>query len=184
MTITVPTFEAFFTSYLMGHKSVNPNTLISYRDTWRLLLTYLFEKHRFERSSLDFTDLDVQHITEFLANWEDVRGNSPSTRNTRLVGIHPFFHYAAYRHPDYADLISRVLALALKNTATKDIDYLSDVEAKALISAPKTTTWTGRREQAMIQFLLHTGLRVSQLINLRRTDLQLHAPACLACRGK
>lgn len=184
MTIIVPTFEAFFTSYLMGQKSVSPNTLISYRDTWRLLLTFLFEKHRFEPSSLDFEDLDVQHITEFLAYLEDVRGNSPSTRNTRLAGIHAFFHYAAYRHPEHADLISRVLALAPKNTATKDIDYLSDAEAKALTAAPRTTTWTGRRDQAMIQFLLHTGLRVSELVNLRWTDLQLHAPAYVACKGK
>ncbi|MHA6967373.1 tyrosine-type recombinase/integrase [Glutamicibacter bergerei] len=184
MTIIVTTFEAFFTSYLMGQKSVSPNTLISYRDTWRLLLTFLFEKHRFEPSSLDFEDLDVQHITEFLAYLEDVRGNSPSTRNTRLAGIHAFFHYATYRHPEHADLISRVLALAPKKTATKDIDYLSDAEAKALTAASRTTTWIGRRDQAMIQFLLHTGLRVSELVNLRWTDLQLHAPAYVACKDK
>lgn len=36
----------------------------------------------------------------------------------------------------------------------------------------------------MIQFLLHTGLRVSELVNLRWADLQLHAPACVACKGK
>lgn len=44
MTIIVLTFEAFFTSYLMGQKAWSPNTLISYQDTWRLLLTYSLRK--------------------------------------------------------------------------------------------------------------------------------------------
>lgn len=91
---------------------------------------------------------------------------------------------SANRNPKHADLISRVVALAPKKTAMKDIDYRSGAEAKTLIAAPKTTTWTGPRDQATIRFLSHTGLRVSELINLRWTDLQLHAPAYVNCQGQ
>ncbi|WP_125612049.1 tyrosine-type recombinase/integrase [Specibacter cremeus] len=184
MTLIAPTFQAFFTSYLMGQKAASPHTITAYRDTWRLLLTYLSEQHHIKPNTLDFTALDVHRITEFLTYLEEVRGNAPATRNARLAGIHAFFHYAAYRHPEHADLITRVLAIAPKNTATVDIVYLTDAEAAALLAAPETTTWTGRRDQLMIEFLLHTGLRVTELINLRWADLQLHAPAYVACRGK
>lgn len=184
MSLLAPTLQAFFTTHLVGQKAASPHTISAYRDTWRLLLTFLAEHHHLSPAAISFEDLDAQSITEFLTHLEAKRGNTAASRNARLAGIHALFHYAAYRHPDHADLIARVLAIAPKNTAKPDITYLTDVEATALLGAPDINTWTGRRDLLMIQTLLETGLRVSELTNMTWADTQLQPPAHVSCRGK
>ena len=50
-----------------------------------------------------------------------------------------------------------------------------DAEASALVAAPDTATWFGRRDRALLLVALQTGLRVSELINLSRdhADMRL-----------
>ena len=55
---------------------------------------------------------------------------------------------------------------------------------EALISAPDTTTWFGRRDRALLIVTLQTGLRVSELVNLCRGDVVLGAGARVRCMGK
>ena len=49
---------------------------------------------------------------------ENERGNSVRTRNARLTAIHSFFHYAALKAPERAELIARVLAIPEKRFDT------------------------------------------------------------------
>ena len=53
-----------------------------------------------------------------------------------------------------------------------------------MLAAPDPTTWTGRRDRALILLLVQTGLRVSELITLRRNDIHLGGGAHVACHGK
>ena len=184
MTLLAPTLQAFFTTYLAGQKAASSHTIAAYRDTWRLLLTFLAKHHQLRPATTRIEDLDAGSIIEFLAYLEDTRNNTASSRNARLAGIHSFFHYAAFRYPEHADLIARVLAIAPKNTTTPDVNYLNDAEATALLGAPNQHKWTGRRDKLMIQTLLETGLRVSELTTLTWDDIQLHTPAYISCRGK
>lgn len=184
MSRIAPDLQSFFTSYLIGQKDASPHTITSYRDTWKLLLTYIQEQAGIPPTAVDFTDLSSKTIAAFLQHLEQDRGNSPTTRNARLAGIHAFFRYSAYLHPEHADLIAHVLAIAPKNTSTPDINYLNKTELKALLAAPNTTTWSGRRDQLIMLTLVTTGLRVSELAALRWADIQLQAPTYLNCHGK
>lgn len=184
MTLLAPTLQSFFTSYLVGQRAASANTITAYRDTWRLLLAYLRDTQQLSPARIDFADLTAETITGFLAHLEHDRGNSPSTRNARLAGIHALFHYAAYALPEHADLIARVLAIAPKNTAKPDISYLTDAEVEGLVNAPPAGRWAGRRDRLMILTLITTGLRISELTALTWADIQLHTPAYVQCHGK
>jgi integrase/recombinase XerD len=184
MSRLAPTLQAFFTSYLNGQKGASYHTISAYRDSWRLLLGYLRDRQHLNPDRIDFTDLDAETIIGFLAHLEQDRGNSPATRNARLVAIHAVFHYASYTLLEHAELIARVLAIAPKRTATADISYLTDAEVDAVLAAPPTTRWVGRRDQLMILTLITAGLRVSELTATTWTDAQLQPPSYLRCHGK
>lgn len=112
------------------------------------------------------------------------RGNSIRTRNARLAAIHSFFSFAAYRHPDYADLIARVLAIRTKKTTTTILTYLTEAEVTALLAAPDHSTRTGRRDHLILLTLITTGLRVGELNVLTGQDLHLVKPSHLRVHGK
>ena len=184
MSAFTSTLESFFTSYLAGQKAASRHTIASYRDTWRLLLQYVHQSKHVRADRVDFTDLDAETIIAFLKYLEDERGNSPSTRNARLAAIHAVFGYASYRQIQHADLIARVMAIAPKRTARPDICYLTDPEVDALLATPNPTRWVGRRDQLIIATLVATGLRISELTDIRWTDVQLDPPSYLRCHGK
>ncbi|WP_125617097.1 tyrosine-type recombinase/integrase [Specibacter cremeus] len=185
MTALAPTLQAFFTDYLVGQRDASRHTISAYRDTFRLLLGYIHERTGTTPNDLDFSVVNAELIAGFLTMLEDRRGNSARTRNARLAAIHSLFHYAALRHPEHADLIARVLAIARKNTDSTLMTYLNENEVHALLAAPNRATWTGRRDHLMILMMITTGLRVSEITSLTRADTQPDAPgAHIACHGK
>jgi integrase/recombinase XerD len=184
MSTLTASLQAFFTTHLTGQKAASGHTISAYRDTWRMLLTYLHDTTGIKPADLELTDLDVEAVTAFLHHLETQRRNSVRTRNARLAAVHSFFSYAAHRHPEHLDLIARVLAIQTKNTRRAILTYLTDPEVDALLSSPDQTTWTGRRDHAMLLTLVSTGLRVGELIALTHADLHRAKPAHLCVHGK
>jgi len=95
MSSLAPTLQAFFTDRLLCQREVSPNTVASYRDTFRLLLAFAQEKTGTPPARLELSDLDAPLIGAFLEHLEQERGNSARTRNVRLAAVHSFFHYCA-----------------------------------------------------------------------------------------
>lgn len=184
MTALAPTLQAFFTDRLNGQLGASGHTVAAYRDTWRLLLMFATARTRVPPSRLDIADLDASVIGAFLNHLELERGNSVRTRNARLAAIHSLFTFAALRHPEHAELIARVLAIPPKRYDRTQLTYLTADEVIALLAAPDRSTWTGRRDHALVLLEVTTGLRVSELIGLTLTDLHLGAGAHLLCHGK
>jgi integrase/recombinase XerD len=185
MTLLAPTLETFFSQRLMTQRQASPHTIASYRDTMRLLLAFASEQTGKPPSKLDITDLDARLISAFLDHLEHHRGNSASTRNARLAAIRSLFRYAAFRHPEHAAVIERVLALPTKRFDRALITYLTTQEINALLAAPDRATWTGRRDHALLLTAVQTGMRVSELTGLRRQDIRNGADiAYLYCVGK
>ena len=176
--------QAFFTDRLLRQRRASPHTIAGYRDSFRLLLRFAAERLGKEPSNLSLEDLDAPFIGEFLDHLEKERSNSARTRNTRLAAIHSFFRYVSFHEPGCADLCRRVLAIPSKRYERKPIEYLTREEIDALVAAPDTTTWIGRRDQALLLLGIQTGLRVSELIGLQRKDVVLGTGAHVRCEGK
>lgn len=184
MTALAPTLQAFFTDRLVRERNASPLTVAAYRDTWRLLLGFASTRTGKPPCALDFDDIDVRLVSAFLDYLERDRGNTARTRNARLAGIHSLFHYAVLRHPEHAATIGRVLAIKAKQYERKLVNFLTEAEVEALLSAPDRTTWTGRRDHAMLLVAVQTGLRISELIGLCVNDVHLGSGAHLLCHGK
>jgi len=184
VTAVAPTLQAFFTTRLTSQRHASPNTVAAYRDAWRLLLRYAQDHAGKQPCQLDLADLGAPFIAGFLDYLEHERGNSVRTRNTRLAAIRSFFRYAALCHPEHADLIGRVLAIPAKKAQRNELCYLSQPESDALLAAPDRDTRTGRRDHALLDVAVETGLRVSELAGLRNCDVELGTGAHLSCDGK
>jgi site-specific recombinase XerD len=184
MTTLAPTLQAFFTDRLTRQKGASPHTITAYRDTLRLLLGFAWRHTGTPPSRLGIDDLDAPLVAAFLDHLEHERGNTARSRNARLAAIHSLFSFAALRHPEHAEAISRVLAIPPKRFTRAVVSYLTDEEAGALLTAPDTSRWIGRRDHALLAVAIQTGLRVSELTGLRCQDVSLGRGAHLSCTGK
>ena len=176
--------EAFFLDRLLRERQASPNTVASYRDTFRLLLKFAHRRLNKAPCSLSLEDLNASFLGAFLDHLEMERGNTARSRNVRLAAIHSFFRYAAYQQPQHSALIQRVLAMPSKRHETRPIEFLLRKEIEALLAAPDTTTWAGRRDQALLLLAVQTGLRVSEIVNLRCDDVIFGHGAHVRCEGK
>jgi integrase/recombinase XerD len=179
-----PTLERFFTDLMIGQRHASPHTIAAYRDTFRVLLRFAAARVRVEPSKLDIADLDAALIGAFLDHLERERGCSARTRNARLAAIRSLYRYAALHHPEHAAVIQRVLAIAPKRWESGIVTFLTEAELDALIDAPDRSTWTGRRDHAMIVLAAQTGVRASELVDLTRGDVHLGKGAHVHCVGK
>jgi len=109
MTPLAPTLERFFTERLIGQRRASPNTITSYRDTFRLLLGFAHHHTGKTPSDLDLVDLNATLIAAFLDHLEQVRHNSghPGQENRPATRVVPHQHRnnRAYRRtrPDHLD---------------------------------------------------------------------------------
>jgi integrase len=118
MAALAPILQGYFTDRLAALQA-SPETVRSYRDTYRLLLTYLLTTTGTPPSRLDLADLNAQVILGFLDHLRADRGNGAATRNLRLTAIHSLFRYAALRCPEHADLIAQRSCDAGSRTARR-----------------------------------------------------------------
>jgi len=179
-----PTLQAFFTDRLVRQRDASPHTLAAYRDTMRRLVRFAAARRGVEPSMLEVSDLDAALISAFLDHREYDCQNSVRTRNARLAAIRSLFRFAALRHPEHAAVIARVLAIPPKRFERRLVTFLSNPEVDALLAAPSRSTWTGRRDHALLVLAVQTGLRASELIGLRKADVHLGVGPYVSCVGK
>src|SRR5713101_6364351 len=183
-TLIAPHVQAFFAEHLCQHKRVGPKTITSYRDTFRLLLTFVKEATGKEPSALHIHDLDAPVVLTFLDYLEHQRGNAIRSRNMRLAAIRTFARFLALRDPESLAITTRVLAIPGKRTDKKLIGYLTRPEVEALLAAPDRSCWGGRRDYALLLTLYNSGARVSEATTLKREQICFGPPTFLHLKGK
>ena len=184
-TATFPTLlQRFFTERLCTQMEASPNTIAGYRDTFRLLLRFASQLRSKTPTQMRIEDLDAALVGDFLVHVETARRNSARSRNTRLAAIRSFFRFVAMNEPAYALHCQRILAIPSKRYVRRVVEFLDQTEMDALLAAPDRSTWVGRRDHAILLLGLQTGLRVSELINLRCQDLVHGTGAHIWCEGK
>lgn len=176
--------QEFFLKRLINQKNASSQTISAYRDTFRLLLKFLREETNKTPSDLNLKDINAEMILKFLDYLENERNNSISTRNARLTAIRSFFHYVSYLEPASSELIQQVLSLPMKRCERSLIEFLSKEEVEAIIDAPDTTSWSGKRDHTMFMVFYNTGARVSEITALRIMDISLANSAYIKIRGK
>jgi len=125
MTPIAPHITAFFTGTAAPPAGRQRHTCESYAYTFQLLLTFCGPTS--STSGLPpFASSTSMHLGHaFLAHLEAERGNSPSTRNTRLAAIKSFWRFLEYRVPPSWRHSRRVLAIPTKKTDVPLVTHLS-----------------------------------------------------------
>jgi integrase/recombinase XerD len=186
--MTASTFPAllqrFFTDRLCTQMDASANTIAGYRDTFRLLLRFARERTGKAPTKLRIEDLGTDLIGEFLLHVETTRRNGARSRNTRLSAIRSFFRFVAISEPAHLLHCQQVLAMPDKRYVKRSVTFLDREEIAALLAAPDRSTWSGRRDHAILLVALQTGLRASELLGLRCRDVVLGEGAHLRCDGK
>jgi site-specific recombinase XerD len=187
-TTSIPRFpvllQQFFAERLIQQKNASPQTVASYRDTFRLFLNFAQQQLHKSPAKLELSDMDTQLVLGFLNYIERKRHNSIRTRNTRLTAIRSFLHYAALRDPLSLSTIHGVLAIPMKRFEQPLIGFYSREEMNAILNAPDPTTWCGQRDRVMLVTLYNTGARVSELIGMTVKDLVLERSSSIRIHGK
>ena len=183
-TCLAPHVQAFFTQHLCQHKQASPQTIASYRDTFRLFLTFVKDTTGREPAALQLSDLDAPLVLHFLDYLEHHRGNTVRSRNMRLAAIRTFIRFLALRAPESLAIATRVLAIPIKRVDKKLIQALTRAEVEALLAAPGRSGWLGRRDHALLLTLYNSGARVSEVITLQRTQVCFGTPTFLQLTGK
>src|SRR5215467_4955517 len=184
MGLIAPLVQSFFTDHLVRQRRASPQTVASYRDTFRLLLQHLSQTTSRKPADLTLDDLQAKAIMRFLDGIERDRGNSVQTRNARLAAIRSFFRLVTLREPARIDLAAQVLAIPTKRADRRLIGYLTRPEIDAIVSTPNTRTWIGRRDYALLLTLYNTGARISETLSLRQQNLTFGGTCLLHIKGK
>lgn len=149
--------------YLKLEKSLSANTIQAYLADVIKLVQYL------KTENIHPFDATLDHLENFSASLRDV-GIHPRSQARILSGVRSFYHYLIledYMQADPSELLeSPQLGLHLPEVLTVE-------EIDALIGAIDLSTNEGQRNRSILETLYSCGLRVSELCNLKLSDLYL-----------
>lgn len=176
--------QQFFYQRLQQQQHLSARTVTSYRDTFRLLFRFAEQHLGRNVSTLCLHDLDVSLVLAFLDHLETHRYNCIRSRNARFAAIRAFLHYVALQEPAFLAQVQRVMAIPMKRFERPQVGFLSRDEMEAILAAPDTDTWTGQRDSLLLLLLYNTGARVSELIGIRRGDVDTQHAKAIQLHGK
>ena len=175
--------QRYFSSYLIGQHNYGKNTVASYRDTFKLLLTFLDGNHQ-RKKNIPISDVDKSCILRFL-NWLDMeRGNSPATRNVRLAHLKSFFHYVRIEEPALADQCENVMNVPFTKVEKCPPKYMDEDSVSHMLHIVDLESRDGIRHLAILSLLYDSGCRVQELIDLKVKDIQFEKGQRIYVHGK
>ena len=172
--------QDFFEKYLTIERNASRNTVLAYRDCFKLFLQHAAEKRGVEIDQLDFSLLELETVRSFLDWLQKVRGSSPRSRNQRLAAIKTFARYLASVAPEHLERCRLVREMPLASFERPEVEYLECGEVARLIAG----AGVDRRNRALLLLLYNTGARVQELVDLDLSDLRLDPVTLVTFNGK
>lgn len=163
-----------FINYLAVERGLAQNTLESYGRDLRQFHSYL------QNSQMDILrDSNRNTILNYLNNLQN-KGRAVSTISRNLAAIKSFYQYLVRERYLEKDPAANLESPKLEKKLPK---ILSIQEIEELLKQPNSLMPTGLRDKAMLELLYATGIRVSELISLNISDINLDM-GYIKCFGK
>ena len=162
----------FLVHYLKQRKNCSDNTIKSYRDTIKLFLEYNINIKNKNISNIDLESLNLENVNSFL-DYLETKGSSINTRNQRLACIKSLCKYILEDNITYLNQFTSILNINQKKYTPSQINFLSEEEIKSILLKPDISSKKGLKELLVFTLLYDAALRISELINLKITDINL-----------
>ena len=150
-----------YQQYLKLEKSLSKNTLDAYMTDLDKLLNFL------QSENIEISDVCLDDLERFSAGLHDI-GIHPRSQARIISGIKSFFHFlimADYLEADPSELLEG------PKIGLKLPEVLAVEEIDSIIAAIDLSKNEGQRNRAILETLYSCGLRVSELTNLKLSDL-------------
>ena len=158
---TVDNMVKAYMRYLKLERNLSPNTIEAYRNDLRWLLAYV-NFHGLKVEEVKLEDLD-----NFSASLHDQR-ITPRSQARILSGVRSFFKFLLLDGFIDVDPTELLVSPHVRNALP---DVLSTAEVDRLEASIDLSKWEGQRNRAIIEVLFSCGLRVSELVNLKLSNL-------------
>ncbi|WP_315548415.1 site-specific tyrosine recombinase XerD [Prevotella koreensis] len=152
-----------YNRYLRLQRGFSPNTLEAYQRDVKKLTDYL------DGEGIRLTDVTLEHLQSFAASLHDL-GIGAKSQCRILSGVRSFCNFMV-RDGRIEDDPSELLESP--QTGKHLPEVLSIEEVDMLEATIDCSKWEGQRNRAMIEMLFSCGLRVSELVTLKLSDLYL-----------
>lgn len=175
---------SFFTMYLPTRRDLSDNTISSYRDTFKLMLSFSESVKNIPADKLKLKDFTESFVSEFI-NWlSESRGNGAATQKQRLAAIHVFVNYLKTRVPDYLLEYQRILDIRVIMHRQPDVGHFTAPQVEAILAAPNTSDPYERRDMVLLSLMYDSAARVQEICDLTVKDLRLRKPYAVSITGK
>jgi len=163
-----------FLSYLRVERGLAHNTILAYGRDLKKFVQFLRKRHK---SRVD--DVDRDDIVDFLTTLYGEKLDSRSVARY-LVSLRALYKFALTEGMVQLDPTENLESPKIRSSLPT---YLRLDEIEKLLAAPDLATPLGLRDRAMLEVLYSTGLRVSELLNLSISDIDMRV-GCVRCVGK
>ena len=174
----------YLTTYLPGVRGLRANTVLSYRDMFKLLIEFFDVQRATLPDNIRLRDLTRPAIEHYLEWLEVERHCSVTTRNVRLAAIHAFAQYLQREQPELMHEAQQLRAIPFKKASSGRMEYLTVEQMKLLLNLPNLAAPSGRRDAVLLSLLYDTGARVQELCDIVVGDLQLSTVSTVRLTGK
>jgi integrase/recombinase XerD len=144
-------------------RGLSSNTLAAYRADLTALARWLTERH------VQITRTSRADLQDFIA-WRVHAGARPRSTARQLSSFRRFFRYLMRENEIREDPTAQIAMPKIGRSLPKS---LSEEEVESLLAAPVVNDPLGSRDRTMLEVLYATGLRVSELVNLRHGQVNL-----------
>lgn len=175
--------QRYFMSYLMKQHNYGANTISSYRDTFKLLYSFLVNTD-VNVSRIVIDDISHDKVIEFMTWLGETRKNGVSTKNVRLAHIKSFFRYVMMTTPEHSDQCRKVLSIPFGKEDKKPPACMSKDAIKQMLALIDSSSDEGLRHLALLSLMYDSACRVQEIVALSVKDF--HAGQCcrIYVRGK
>ena len=157
-------FIALFENYLYNDKKSSENTVVSYIRDINQFYSYCTSKN-----IKDIAKTDKKFITEYIKYLEKI-GKSEATKSRILASLRCFYRFLVSR--GFCET-NPVDGFKVKKVERKLPDVLDASEVLLLLSQPNGIDYKSIRDKAMLELLYATGIKVSEIIDLTVSDINL-----------
>jgi len=160
-------YKKGFKAYLQLEKSLSDNSVQAYLRDIELLTRHLLEK----KSPKNPAELTLKDLQQFI-KWITELGMMASSQSRIISGLRAFYKYCLLEHISKTDPTTLLEAPKLKRSLP---DTLSFDEIENMIQQIDLSKAEGGRNKAILETMYSCGLRVSEVVNLKISQLYLDA---------